>query len=94
MKPAQRFFMRHSIIFADKARACFSRMFSDRKIYLQNCKTSQRSFDHMTPEAVIENPTTVFARELIISFLLNKSGDDNTALLLIDGTYMYIYIYL
>ena len=41
-------------------------------------------FDHITREAVIENHTTVFARELL------ASGDDNTAILLIDGTYIYI----
>ena len=31
MKPAQTFFFRHSIIFPDKARACFSHMSSDIK---------------------------------------------------------------
>ena len=41
-------------------------------------------FDHMTREAVIENHTTGFAREIL------ASGDDNTAILLIDGTYIYI----
>ena len=43
-------------------------------------------FDHTTREAVIENHTTVFAKEIL------ASGDDNTAILLIDGTYMYIYM--
>ena len=39
MKPAQTFFLRHSIIFPDKARACFSHMSSDRKqIWFGGCK--------------------------------------------------------
>ena len=41
-------------------------------------------FDHMTREAVIENQTTGFAREIL------ASGDDNTAILLITE---HIYIY-
>ena len=59
-----------------------------REALMKDFVPKYMGFDHITREAVIENHTTVFARELL------ASGDDNTAILLIDGTYIYtMYIY-
>ena len=55
-----------------------------REALMKDFVPKYMGFDHITREAVIENHTTVFARELL------ASGDDNTAILLIDGTYIYI----
>lgn len=40
--------------------------------------------ENISKEDIIENHTTVFARELL------ASGSDDTAILLLDGTYIYI----
>lgn len=41
-------------------------------------------FENISREDIIENHTTVFARELL------ASGSYDTAILLLDGTYIYI----
>ena len=57
------------------------------------CKIVRRAREALTTWLVKQSLKTQpqFLPENL-SFLLNKSGDDNTALLLIDGTYMYIYM--
>ena len=41
-------------------------------------------FDHITRNEIIDKHTTIFARELL------ASGNPNTAILLLDGTYIFI----
>ena len=55
-----------------------------REALLKDFVPHYMSFDHVTRNEIIDKHTTIFARELL------ASGNPNTAILLLDGTNIYI----
>ena len=59
---------------------------SARQAILKNFVPYNLGFEHVIRQEVIDNHTTTIARELMCG------GDSNTAIVVIDGTYMYIQV--
>ena len=59
---------------------------SARQAILKNFVPYNLGFEHVTRQEVIDNHTTTIARELMCG------GDSNTAIVVIDGTYIYIQV--
>mgnify|MGYP003692050027 CR=1 FL=1 len=57
-----------------------------RKALLKDFFPHYMGFDHITRNEIIDKHTTIFARELL------AFGNPNAAILLLDGTYIYMYI--
>ncbi|XP_062613816.1 uncharacterized protein LOC134275563 [Saccostrea cucullata] len=55
-----------------------------RTVLMDQFVPKYMGLNHITRDEIISKHTTIFARELL------ASGDDDTAILLVDGTYIYI----